>query len=489
MATDDSDFLAWLAKNYATEQDIEKYGAALREKARRERYLADPVLWGQERLGEFYWSKQRDILRSVAVNRRTAVKSCHQVGKSMSAARVACWWLENHPVGESFVVTSAPTGPQVKAILWREIGKAHKKGNLIGRTNTTEWYIGDEMVAFGRKPNDYEPTAFQGIHARYVLIILDEACGIPQELWDAASTLVTNADSRILAIGNPDDSQSYFAKVCEPESGWNVIRIDAFDSPNFTGEEVPDYLRHVLITPEWVEEKAKEWGEDSGLYTSKVRGDFPRDDEDGVVLFSWLTACQREVELDATDEVTLGVDVGAGGDRSVITEKRGPVFGRQWESKHDDPERLTGEIVRAAMEVNPKRINVDGTGVGWGVAGHVRSVLRDKGLADVEVNAVMVGEKAHDTEHYVNLKAQQWWDTREAIRRKEWDIRSLDGKTISELSKPRYKTDSRGRIQIESKDDLRKRLGYSPDKADSVVLAAYVPPTIKRKQVLFLGTV
>ena len=200
----------------------------------------DPVVWIREVLGETPWSKQREIAMSVRDNRRTAVQSCHDVGKSFIASRIVSWWIAAHPPGEAFVVTSAPTFQQVRAILWREIGKAHAKGNLIGSTTETEWKIGKELVGFGRKPSDYSPTAFQGIHARYVLVVLDEACGIPESLWDAADTLITNDSSRILAIGNPDDPTSEFAKICQPNTDWHKICISAFDSPNFTGARLAD---------------------------------------------------------------------------------------------------------------------------------------------------------------------------------------------------------------------------------------------------------
>jgi hypothetical protein len=96
-------------------------------------------------------------------------------------SRLAAWWLDVHPIGEAFVVTTAPTTAQVEAILWREIGKAHRKGNLPGRiTLDAKWYMGQELVAYGRKPADYDQAAFQGIYSKYVLVLLDEAVGIPK---------------------------------------------------------------------------------------------------------------------------------------------------------------------------------------------------------------------------------------------------------------------------------------------------------------------
>src|SRR5256885_6323001 len=136
-------------------------------------YVENPVGWINDKLGEFIWSKQRDILCSVRDNRHTAVQSCHSTGKSYISARAACWWLDSHKPGDAFVVTTAPTQPQVNAILWREIRTAHRKGGLDGRiTLDSHWYMGDnELVAYGRKPQDYvDPElamqAFQGIHAR-----------------------------------------------------------------------------------------------------------------------------------------------------------------------------------------------------------------------------------------------------------------------------------------------------------------------------------
>ena len=248
-------------------------------------YLLDPAGWVDNRLGEFFWSKQVEIARSVVANRRTAVKSCHGVGKSFSAARFIAWWLDVHPPGEAFVVSTAPTDKQVEAVLWREVNKAAKKADppFMGRVLTKEWKLGNELIAYGRKPADHDPTAFQGIHALYVLVILDEACGIPKELWLAANSLASNENSRILAIGNPDDPGAHFAEVCKPGSGWHVIQISAFDSPNFTGEEVPPNLRPLLVSQTYVDEMAHDCGEDSGVYLSKVLGDFPEDTEDGVV--------------------------------------------------------------------------------------------------------------------------------------------------------------------------------------------------------------
>src|SRR5215213_2114124 len=136
------------------------------------------------------------------------------------------------------------------------MGNAHKKAGLPGRiTLDAKWYIGNELVAYGRKPADYDPAAFQGIHARYVLVIIDEAGGVRKSIVDAVDDLATNIDARVVAVWNRDDPSSHFATISKPGSGWAVKRISAFDTPAYTGEQWPPELLPLLVSPEWVEER------------------------------------------------------------------------------------------------------------------------------------------------------------------------------------------------------------------------------------------
>ena len=237
--------------------------SAIQAELSRRKQFSDCNLWVNNRLGDSLWSKQRDICASVSDHRRTAVRSCHSAGKSFIASRIVSWWIARDKPGHAFVVTSAPTNPQVRAILWKEINRVHAKGNLPGRTNQTEWKLEvlgkEELVAFGRKPSDYDPTSFQGIHAPRVLVVFDEACGMPSLLWEAADSLISNDESKILVIGNPDDASTEFANVCKPGSGWNVIEIAAFDTPNFTGEPMPSHVLKQLAGKTYVEEKRRKW--------------------------------------------------------------------------------------------------------------------------------------------------------------------------------------------------------------------------------------
>lgn len=460
--------------------------ASLRERTRM--YARNPVGWVRERLGQVVWSRQADIMSSVRDHRRTAVRSCHGVGKSHTASLVASWWLDTHPPGTAFVVTSAPTFAQVRAILWRYIRRTHRRGKLAGRVNQTEWHMADELVAFGRKPADHDESAFQGIHARYVLVILDEACGIPEQLWIAADALTTNADCRILAIGNPDNPGSYFRKVCAPGSGWNVIGISAFDSPNLTGEEVPEDVAQALVGREWVEEKAREWGVDNPLYRSKVLGEFSEDATNKVVRSSDVARCRIDPEkgtaLAALEPVELGVDVGGGGDETVIRERRGQRAGREWRAHTDRPEVIAPLVLRAIWETGAESVKVDSIGIGFGVIGELRNAgLRGEHVA--RIVGVNVSEAASQPDKFLNLRAELWWKVGRGLSEAGgWNLAAMKNAdaTVAQLLEPQWDVDPRGRIRVEPKDEIKKRMGRSPDNADALLLAFYCPPRAPRRR-------
>jgi hypothetical protein len=442
-------------------------------------YVEDPEGWVRDVLGEFMWSKQREIARSVRDNRRTAVPSAHETGKSWLAARIIAWFLSCHKPGEAFAVTTAPSASQVRAILWREINRAHKKGNLPGRTNQTEWWIGDEMVGFGRKPADYSPTAFQGIHAKHVLVVLDEACGIPEDIWRAAQSLIANTNGRMLAIGNPDDPTSFFARICGPDTGWNIIPVSAFDTPNFTGEPVPEDLAAVLVSHIYTDELAADVGEDSPVYISKALGRFPDNAANGVIPLSFIRECQRldrDYHPDQLLPVELGMDVGAGGDETVIRERRGLVAGRTWRFNTPDWATACGHLMRVIAETGATRVKIDVIGIGWGVVGRMRELYR-KGRHRCEVVPVDVRQTSFAPQKSVKLRDQIWWEIgRELSRAHAWDLSAVDDTTVAQLIAPTWQPDSAGRVQVEAKLKTKERIRRSPDDADALLLAFYVPP-------------
>lgn len=454
-----------------------EYAARQFEPPKPNPHLGRPIDWARERLGLHLWSKQRDIAESVVANKRTAVKSCHDAGKSFIAGTIAQYWIDVHPPGEAFVVSTAPTYRQVHAILWEEIRagakRAAAKGEpLPGRIlQSDEWKLNDgTLVGWGRKPANQDEHGFQGIHRRYVLVILDEACGIPEQLWTAVEAITTNADCRILAIGNPDDPNTEFGKVCRPGSGWSTIQISAFDTPNFTDEPVPDAIRPLLLAPEWVEDKRRRWGEKSPRYTSKVLGDFPEIGDDTLISPRWVEAAQART-LDPGPHTVLGVDVARfGSDRTIFALARGPVVRIVGDHAKLRTTETTGHAIDAKREHGVHELRVDGVGVGSGVVDQLVEAGND--VVDMQSGAA-----AMDSEHFANARAEWWWGLRQRFEAGDIDLDPDDDELAAQLGSVKFKYTARGQVLIESKDDMRKRGLPSPDRADAVMLAkAHVPP-------------
>lgn len=435
-------------------------------------YLRDPVGWVRDRLGEVLWSKQREVCESVVNHRKTAVRSCHNAGKSRVASRIAAWFIDVHPPGEAFIVSTAPTYAQVHAILWEEIRGAAKVAEargtpLPGRVlGSDQWKLDDgTLVGWGRKPADTDQHGFQGIHRRYVLVIVDEACGVPRQLWTAVEAITTGQNVTILALGNPDDPNTEFADVSKPGSGWNTIRISAFDTPNLSGEDIPESLGPLMLDPEWVEDKRRRWGEESPRYISKVLGEFPEIGEDVLFPPSLIQAAQDRT-CEPGPYSILGVDVARfGSDRSVLALRRGPVIRVVGDYSKQATTETTGRVVAAKAEHGVHEIRVDGVGVGGGVVDQLVELGHD--VVDMQA-----GAGATDKEHFLNARAEWYWALRQRMEDGDADLDPADDDLAAQLGTMRYKYTARGQIQIESKDDMRKRGQPSPDRADAVMLTA-----------------
>lgn len=442
-------------------------------------YLDNPAAWIRDVLGEHVWSKQEEICRSVVENKYTAVKACHGPGKSFIASRIGAWWINVHKLGDAFLVTTAPSWPQVQAILWREMRRAHRVGKLPGRiTLECQWYMGEgrsdeELIAMGRKPADYDENAFQGLHARYILILLDEACGIPMSLWTAVKTLATNDNARILAIGNPDDPGTEFANVCKPGTDWNTITISAFDTPNFTGEPVPQELAENLVTPGWVEERTKDWGEGSPLYVSKILGEFP-DISDEYLITPAMINKGIETQLPGLEVGRYGADIARfGEDKSVVYRNRGGCvrFVDSWGMT--DTMRTAGKlnvILGGHHTARPVPMVVDVVGVGAGVYDR----LKEQGF---QVSPFSGAERAFRPDKFMNRRAEVYWNFRVELENGNIDLDPEDKALQEQLQSIKWWVNSSGKIQIESKEDMRKRGVKSPDLADAAVYStAYNTP-------------
>lgn len=216
----------------------------------QEIYQRDPCLFFTDVLDvkpEHIWPKMREIAESVRDNQFTVVPAGHNVSKSYTAGRLVPWFMMSFP--PATVITTAPNEKQVKNILWREIREsvtnAKLEGGLGGKLLTQMWDFQEETglkwfaLGFSTKPETVtkEATAFQGYHNENVLIVFDEAAGIPDEIWKAAKSLFTDANVRFLAIGNPTSMLGEFAKVVK-DPKYNVINISVLDTPNFKQDKM-----------------------------------------------------------------------------------------------------------------------------------------------------------------------------------------------------------------------------------------------------------
>lgn len=482
-------------QSYSMDPEMDPTVAALARRYQRSAMMDDPVTWAKEKLKVDTYSKQREILRLLEIVPKLAVPSCHDAGKSFIAALAAARFLAKWPPGTARVVSTAPSMTQVRAILWNEINSLHARAKeddgsplLPGRVNQTEWWIGGYMAGIGRKPSDYAPETFSGLHAEHILIIIDEAGGVPNEIWTGVDTLATNEGAVILAIGNPDDPQTEFKNIVEGAenpnkegkyNGWTVVRIPAWETPNLSGEICAPIFKRVLVTVDWVEDKRDKWGEDSGLWASKVAAEFPDESQMTVIRVADVTWARNEPEeADITKtakfaDVQLGIDIAASetGDETIIRERRGRRLLRRWAIRSGEPDDIMALIVQAQMESQAATVHIDATGVGFGFISDIRN--RIPGIA---VIPYVAAAQAMSPKEFENRRAETHWQVRDALRRHELDFSKMEhaDETIAQMVSVRYRI-KKGRVIVEPKDDIRRRIDRSPDDSDAAILAIVSP--------------
>lgn len=441
---------------------------------------SSPAFFVREILGQDPWSMPERIMAALAKPRaRVAVKACHSSAKTHTAAGITLWWTINGGI----VITTAPTWPQVKTLLWREIAHAYERSRfkLGGKLNTVEWQVGPQQYAMGLSTN--EGVRFQGFHGK-VLIILDEAPGVRPDIFNAIEGIRAGGDVRVLMLGNPTiASGPFYEAFTKDRHSWATFTIDAFDTPNLAGVTIAELRaipaadvdhpfltydpRPYLTTRRWVHEKLHTWTEQSPLWQSKVRGEFPKQSEDALLSLAWLEAAgTRDIPATDADEWVAGIDVaGPGEAETVLGIRRGATLVKTVAWTNPDPR---GEVLAELAPLKGKltRVNVDSVGQGYYFARH----LADAGYPVQDIN---VGEASNDGEKYVNWKAELYWSLR--LRLSAGDMTGLTDETaVGQLAGIRYRHDARGRVVIEGKDEARKRGVPSPDRAEAIMLT-YAP--------------
>lgn len=218
----------------------------------------------------------------------------------------------------------------------------------------------------------------------------------------------------------------------------------------------------------------------------ELEGVLLADEEDVVVPLSWAQACQEVVERPPASllPIELGVDVGAGGDESVIQERRGPVAGRVWRDRQPDTMQVVGKVLHAIEQTGATSVKVDLIGVGHGAHDRLVEMKRERHrlLRGVSVHGVNVGASSTQPERFERLRDELWWEIgRRLSEDRAWDLASLSPAALDQLTAPRFAVSSSGRVRVEPKEETRRRLGRSPDDADALLLAFFTPTRRDRR--------
>lgn len=446
-----------------------------------------PVKFVQNAFKELLWSKQAEILESIRDNKYTTVKSCYDSGKSFTCARAVLWFLTAFP--HSKIISTAPTFRQVRDILWSEINTAYNKSvvQLGGKILDTSLKIDSDWFATGISTKD--DTNFQGYHAVYILVVIDEASGVDENIFNASEGLLASEHARVIYIGNPTNIQGTFNKSFR-QPNFNKLTISAFDTPNFTafGITIDDIRNNTweakvnaplpapyLVTPAWVADKYIRWGEQSPLFQALVLANFPEEGEDTLISLSKIEAARNRVLMvREEDNETIGVDVARfGSDYTEFCHRKGAKV-LNWKTlTHMDTHQTSGHLT-TFMGFHPDaNVRIDSIGIGAGVVDNVKT-LQPAGAS--QVYDVNVAETPNNTEMFVNKRAEYYWALRERFIDGNIDLSGLDQVVYEELSAQlsAIKFKFRGsQIQIESKEEMKKppRSLPSPDKADALMLA------------------
>ncbi len=462
-------------------------------------YLREhPVYFIENELGVRCWSAMRMIAESVAQNRRTTVRACHGVSKTISGACIAIWFLTVY--SPAVVITTAPTSRQVRDLLWKEIGAIYARcvGRLPGKVALiqqvnveSDWY----MHGFSTE----NAVNLEGYHSPNILWVLDEAKGLPKWLYDAVEGSLTGGNAKVLELSTTDGATPlapFRRHHTLARTGWNCIHLSAFDSPFIDATEWPEYKRNLntdlyaygkpkkgrewpesmvndiaIADDAWIKDRLDWKKADPSMWESKVLGEFPEQTVDSIIPVSWIEAAVKERRVHGNgDPAEYGLDVARmGDDRNVLFRKSGGSFEMIETWGMTDTMGTVGKVMNFVGRGEVVKVDMIGVGAG------VFDALAEQGQACVGVNSA---ESAiYEPKKYANLRAEMWFRAREVFREQyeKGGVLSIpdDPELIEELSGVRYKTKSDGRLIVEPKEDYKKRLGRSPDKGDAFVYALF----------------
>jgi len=447
------------------------------------RYYDDPLGFADNCIdwrGDGLTAYQREVIGSLHERKRIAVRGPHGLGKTTLMSVVLLWFaLTSDAAGVDWkAVTTAGSWRQLTNYLWPEIHKwaGRVRWEKVRSTpfKRTELLNLNLHLTHGQATAAAcsNPALIEGAHADRLLFIYDEGKAIPAGTFDACEGAFSGTGEALaLVASTPGDPSGRFYDIHARRPGyedWHARHV-TLDEAMASGR----------ISESWAEQRRKQWGEDSAVFVNRVLGEFHAGDEDSVIPLRWLEAAnERWAEWDQAGRPDLpgphvdGVDVaGSGEDKTVIAIRRGPVITELRRSSLEDTMQTAGRV-KGHLDTDPEAVAVvDVIGIGSGVVHR----LQEQGCKVRPFNAG-AGSKAKDISGelgFINVRAAAWWSLREQLDPSRDSDLALppDDLLTGDLTAPKWRVQSGGKIQVESKDDIKKRIGRSTDDGDAVMQA------------------
>lgn len=442
----------------------------------RENIANSPSKFAKRLFNVVLWPKQEEIVSAVFKHKRVAVRGCVASTKTFAASIAAIAWMIAHPI-DGRVFHLAPSFRQVATNLWGYLKQLDVKATE-NRTPLGAKMFSEPRMDFGpgwgyHGFSTREPEAVHGIHGPNDLIILDDAHGIPKEITDELENIFAGGNTHCLMLFNPVVlSGETFDCANKHKDIWHNIQVSFEDLQKA-------YAAGYAMTGSLQEDTVKTWaakyGIKSNFYISKVLGNYPTQAADSLIPMDWVElAFDREVPT--SGKSVVGCDVAyTGSDSSVIARMDGLRIRELEEYTGLDPMELADKLDIHLVQKDVCGY-VDAIGLGAGV--YAREKQRER-----NVNAFVASESAVGTyegkvasEHFANLRSQAAWMLREALNPKNPNAIALprDQELQAQLSAITYRINpTNGKLQLQSKDEMRKEYGWSPDKFDAVKMAVF----------------
>jgi len=421
-----------------------------------------------------------EILNALVNKSWVGIESATGTGKTFLGALMVFWFLDCFE--NSLVITTAPKQEQLSLHIWKEIGRLFP---LFGKGELTQLKLkisnpNDERRAIGFvagvKADEESSTRAQGFHAENMLIILEETPGIPLPLINALQNTCTSPHNIIVAFGNPDnciDNLHQFCLLPQVEH----VRISACDHPNVVLNN-PSFIPGAASL-EGIKRIENRFGKNHPLTLSRTRGISPGQSVHALIRMEWirkgiaylLRLMNDKEELNAESMIgdyALGVDAANSetGDKAAIALGKGEFLISVNDFQCPDSNLLGKVDVFSLIKkyaINPDKVGVDGIGIG---AGTVNS-LKEMGMRVYNLKGSEAPVQGDGTEEFSNLRSQMWWQMREDLRNGVIGIPN-DPPLIADLISPKWSIRN-GKISVEGKEEIKKRLGRSPNKGDAAV--------------------